>query len=110
MKAMTDKQAHKESVRRWGKNAYNSLRTNAITKEERAAILAKPKEERTKEERTHAAASYRCTVGILKTIGGLCSFNEVQGQGDTWEEAFAAADRAKAADEARWAKPRASAI
>lgn len=97
MKAMTQKMALAEARRRWGEDATTTYRPNAIGAEERAAILAKPREQRTREERTDSACSWRCTLGV----SAMGMFNVVRGQGDTWESAFAAADAAEARERER---------
>jgi hypothetical protein len=41
------------------------------------------------------ACGWRCSVGVVDSMAGLGSVALVHGQGDTWEEAFAAAQRSK---------------
>lgn len=84
---MTIQQAHKQAVQMFGKKAIVTENPKALSKEERAAIMAKPKEQRTKDEQS-SLIGRRCSIGVVVSLGGLISFNEVQGWGDTWEEAF----------------------
>lgn len=105
---MNRSQALKEAVRLWGKNAAvrDEGASRASNPELRAAASAKLKElnaartkDETKEqrkEREHQlywAGHYRYAVG--KVVMGLAFF--VMGQGDTWAEAFAAAQEKAAA-------------
>ncbi len=114
---MTTKQALREAVRRWGKTAGVRSAPKAATKVEREAARARVIELRANKPRlrpdwqtrqewdAHNAAvcqwrqeereaqdtifSYRCTVGAIEHHIAFC----VKGQGDTFEEAFAEADR-----------------
>jgi len=68
MKDMTRKQALEEATKRWG---------------ETAAVRSFPRATR-KTAGTSRLARYRCTVGD-GYLGDRCS---IEGQGDTWREAF----------------------
>lgn len=100
-----------EAAKRWGKNGAvrDDGKARASTPEARAAghaeaqrLNAIPKDQRGPEwrEARDAAFSqamrYRYTVG--KIVMGL--FFSVEGQGDTWTEAFEKASRKYAQDEA----------
>jgi len=68
MKDMTQKQAQAEAVRRWGPNGTVEFRPPRSIKNHRGRL-----------------ARYCCTVGS----GAGRSFDSVEGQGNTWREAFA---------------------
>jgi hypothetical protein len=70
MKAMSDKEALAEAVRRWGSTGAIRLRPDGVSKSKNGR---------------GRLARYRCTVGNGH-LGKACS---IEGQGDTWEEAFA---------------------
>lgn len=70
MKDMTQKQALAEAVRRWGPSG---------------AIRFRPPQARKGHPGTGRLARYRCIVGN----GGLGKLRSIEGQGDTWREAFA---------------------
>jgi hypothetical protein len=106
---MNRSQALKEAVRRWGKTAVVEDKGAALasTPERRAAAAAEgkrlresmPKDRRlTREEREaidHCLVeSYRrrYMVGTVSTLGPF-SACLVHGWGDTWEEAFAEAEK-----------------
>jgi hypothetical protein len=105
--AMTKSQALKEAVKRWGKNAavQDKGKERASTPERRAEAKARlrqfnalPEGEKKvrRKERDHWLTEtyrYRYTVGFI--AHGIAF--AVQGDGDTWEEAFASADERKAA-------------
>ncbi len=69
MKDMTEEQALAEAKKRWGASGAIRLRTDSSTS-----------------GRVHRGrlARYRCVVGN----GGLGKDCSIEGQGDTWEEAF----------------------
>lgn len=69
MREMTDKQALEEAMRRWGGEGAIRARARPAGKSEREP---------------GRLARYRCTVGN-HGLGKRCS---IQGQGDTWREAF----------------------
>ena len=98
-----------EAKKRWGKNwsVRDDGKSRASTPELRAAghaeaqrLNAIPKDQRGPEWRDARDAAfsqamrYRYSVG--KVVMGL--FFSVEGQGDTWTEAFSAADRKRAQD------------
>lgn len=110
---MNRSQALKEAVRRWGKNAAveDKGAARASTPERRKAASAEgkriresiPKDRRpTREEREAIdrclgeSYRFRYTVGNISTLGPFRAFH-VRGHGDTWEEAFAAAEERTAA-------------
>lgn len=108
---MNRSQALKEAVRQWGKTAAVQDRGAGwpSSPELRAAASAKLKESnaaRTKDEPREvrkarmgllaASGHYRYSVGVVHTMCGLSGFF-VKGQGDTWAEAFAAAQEKAAA-------------
>lgn len=99
-----------EAQRRWGKHGAvrDDGKARASTPEARHAghleavrLNAIPKEERAADWRDARDSAflqsmrYRYTVG--KVVMGL--FFSVEGQGDTWADAFAAADRKRARDD-----------
>lgn len=105
---MNRSQALKAAVRRWGKNAAvrDDGPKRASTPERRAEATKQlvdlrasiPKDRRpTKEEREQidqlfsASLRMRYTVGVIHTV--VFSAFWVKGTGDTWEDAFAEADR-----------------
>jgi hypothetical protein len=97
---MTDKKALAEARKRWGKAANVQDRPKAPTAEQRAAaheVMVRYKADRasvTREELLRSqgtALCYRYSVGEV-TAYPIPLFH-VRGQGDTWEEAFAEADR-----------------
>jgi hypothetical protein len=67
MRDLTDKQAQAEAVRRWGPSGTVRVRPASLN------------------GRRGRLARYRCTVGN----GNAGAFSSVEGQGDTWLEAFA---------------------
>lgn len=97
-------------MRLWGKTAAvrDDGKTRPSSPELRAAASAKLKEmnaakaTETKEQRKermellYYSGHYRYTVGTTHTMMGLTGFF-VKGQGDTWAEAFAAAQEKQAA-------------
>jgi hypothetical protein len=85
MKDMTEKQALAEAVRRWGASGAIRLRTNSSASG------------RVQHGRL---ARYRCMVGN----GGLGTDCSVEGQGNTWREAFLDAGpvTASASVESQW--------
>lgn len=66
---MTQKEALAEAVRRWGKSG---------------AIRCRPAPASKARVRQGRLSRYRCTVGN----GDLGKYCSVEGQGDTWREAF----------------------
>lgn len=102
---MTNAQV-RERVSKYGRNGTKGVarfEPKALTKDQRAAVLEKHAgrdfKSLTQEERTemcHAKLGYRYQVG---DSDGFCFF--VLGQGDSWEEAFEAADKALADSAAR---------
>lgn len=70
MKDMTRVQAQEEAMRRWGTSGAIRFRPAAVSKGRSGR---------------GRLARYRCTVGN----GGLGKSCSVEGQGDTWREAFA---------------------
>lgn len=98
---MNKSKALKEAVKRWGKNAGVQEQRNCdSTPESREAAKLKlgelnklsPEEKKARRRERDDALSrsywYRFTVGRIS----MGMFFEVLGQGDTWEEAFKAAD------------------
>jgi hypothetical protein len=69
MKDMTEEQALAEAVRRWGPSGAIRLRTQS-------SVSGRVQRGR--------LARYRCVVGN----GGLGKDCSIEGQGDTWREAF----------------------
>jgi hypothetical protein len=69
VKDMTQKQALAEAVRRWGAGGAVRFRATAA---------------RNGQKGRGRLARYRCTVGN----GGLGKYRSIEGQGDTWREAF----------------------
>ncbi len=69
MKDMTEKQALAEAVRMWGASGAVRLRTDSTSP---GRVLR------------GRLARYRCVVGD----GGLGKHRSIEGQGDTWREAF----------------------
>ena len=108
---MNRTQALKEAARLFGKKAAveDKGKSMASTPEQRAAAVAESKRIRstipegqrpTKEQRDELnrllceSGRYRYSVGTIEGIAGMgLQFFSVQGQGDTWEEAFAKARR-----------------
>lgn len=100
---MNRSQALKQAVGRWGKKAAVRDEGRKTSPEIRAASLKRLAELRAmpeprspevrKEIKEHLGAGldYRYSVGYVGGIAGF-SFFSVQGQGDTWEEAFAKAE------------------
>lgn len=104
---MNQRQALKEATKRWGKAAAIRDQKNCdATPESRAAahkrlvelnaICTTPelrKQHSNERDDVRGRANwYRYTVGEIGGVGGI-QFLRVHGQGDTWEEAFAAADK-----------------
>jgi hypothetical protein len=98
---MSKTQALIEARLRWGKQAVVRYNGKALTEPEKAplreryrALLA----ERTPENRQERDGlfsklfTHRCDVGYVQSAMGICMFS-VHGHGDTWEDAFARADR-----------------
>jgi len=69
MKDMTEEQALAEAIRRWGASGAIRLRTHSSA---------------SGRVRRGRLARYRCVVGN----GGLGRDCSIEGQGDTWREAF----------------------
>lgn len=99
---MTMKKAHAEAMRRWGKTAMVERHKLALTEEakaplrERLAALRVESKPETKKERAELSGEilrYRCNVGVVVNIAGMFSAYEIKGQGDTFEAAFAHADK-----------------
>ena len=97
-KPMTAKTALAEARRRWGRLAAVRERKDAPTAAGRRAASAVCKLNRATRgvlsreavlDAMHMALTYRCSVGHV----AMGVFFHVEGQGDTWEEAFAAADK-----------------
>lgn len=96
---MTFKQAAARAKVLFGKAGHVSEIPNAPDKAERESRRAKRAEIKAvgrkltaAEQRELETLQYRCTVGVVISVGGF-AFCHVKGQGDTWEEAFAAAER-----------------
>jgi hypothetical protein len=102
---MNIKGALKEAIKRWGKAARVADHKQPSSQERRAEahkqlmrLRGLPDSERTKEIRKHMsdltsiALYYRYSVGTIGGAGGFAWFS-VRGHGDTWEEAFAHADK-----------------
>ena len=104
---MTKQQAMREARRRWGKNsviedigwkrASTKAERNAATQEVRAIRMLPRDEQRQHRKRLDELLSiqfgeqYR--VGELTPLPGLGAAFHIRGVGDSWEEAFAEADR-----------------
>jgi predicted RNase H-like HicB family nuclease len=106
---MNQRQAMKEAKRRWGdkaclrdtkrpSSAEEREEANARLQEARAALKEATPENR-KERRAALdkeltiALRYRYSVGYVGGIPAMgIAFFSIQGQGDTWEEAFKQAD------------------
>lgn len=113
---MTEKQAYKEAVKRFGSNgAVQYNKNNRSTPEERLAastanieLRQKVRECEDKDQKKvlserqrdamFAAMRYAYSVGSVE----LGMFFSVKGQGDSWDEAFLDADRAEAAQHDQW--------
>jgi len=98
---MTKARAMTEAVKRWGKGAGIRFNRTALTEDkkspmrERLAALRTEKLPETKQERDRLISTllwHRCEVGHLAGVGGI-RFFVIDGQGDTWEEAFTKAAR-----------------
>lgn len=79
---MDPNEALKEATKRWGKSAAVDFKKKALPKAERDKLPKKDPRRLTTP----------CSVGKIVSIGGI-SFFSVEGSGDTFEEAFAEADR-----------------
>lgn len=108
---MNRSQALQKAVRLWGikkaavrddgkgRPSSPELRAEAAAKLKvmNAAKATETKEQRKERmELLYWSGHYRYTVGTVMSLGGLSGFF-VRGQGDTWEEAFAAAEQKQAA-------------
>ena len=97
MRDLNKAQVQNELTRRWGKKAYGRLNPRAMLQPQRDLIMTlmggvKYTQRWTDYEQT--IWSRRCSVGYISNI--VFSAFHVEGQGDTWREAFAEADRNKA--------------
>lgn len=105
---MNRTQAMKEAARRWGKNAAVRDTGRPTSEDARKAASAKLPELRARykeaapderkarrkelDDTLSIALSYRYSVGYVAGIRGMgLAYFSVQGQGDTWDEAFAKA-------------------
>jgi hypothetical protein len=106
---MNRSQALKEAVRLWGKKAAVRDSGKPTSEEARKTASAKLPDARAMyksaapaERKAYraeldsilsVALAYRYSVGYVGSAAGLFSYFSVQGQGDTWEEAFAKATK-----------------
>lgn len=92
----TPKQALARARKLFGKNAAVQFIPDAPTGEDRERWKAMSKEHRQEAAKhpghMHPYLCYRCSIRLLKTVRGLMSYYLVLGTGDTWPDAFAAAE------------------
>lgn len=95
---MTKRRAQAEAEKRWGGDAHVRHAPRAMAEAHKAPLLERLKLLRSegrretvteRNELVECILTYRCVVGYVS--GG---FYSVRGSGDTWEEAFAKADKA----------------
>lgn len=96
MRDLNKAQVQNELTRRWGKKAYGRLNPHAMLQPQRDLIRTlmggvKYAVRWTDYEQTFGR---RCSVGYISNV--VFSAFHVEGQGDTWREAFANADKHKA--------------
>jgi hypothetical protein len=101
-RSMSLKAAGAEARKRWGDRWHVQEKTNAPTPEQRTdarGLMLLNRDTKGVLDRVavleaqHVVLTYRCAVGYVTNIG-IPMFH-VQGEGDTWEEAFAKADARK---------------
>lgn len=82
---LTMQQARTRARKLLGQNADVRIDLKALDREERMAL----------DKRDPRRHLIRCTV-LLGKSGWVGDYNRIEGQGDTWEEAIAQAERSKA--------------
>ena len=84
---LTMQQARSRARKLLGKSADVRIDPKALDRDERLAL----------DKRDPRRYSVRCTVLVRKSGWiGIGDYNRIEGQGDTWEEALAQAERSKA--------------
>lgn len=111
-KPMTQPEAAVEARKRWGAKASTSFNSAALKSDAKKPLSDKldahrraregDPERLTKREADRLSGlllGHRCSVGHISAAGGIECFR-VEGQGDSWEDAFAAADEKVARENA----------
>lgn len=105
---MNSKQAMTQARARWGKKAAvqdSGKETSEAIRKAASAEVERLRATLTKEQQkepanrklirdlSNVSCNFRYQVGSVQSIAGVFSAFLISGQGDTWEEAFARADR-----------------